>query len=109
MPWIDDVVPNEPQNLTADAQADGIHIKWTKPLRAKDGETASGYVVYRFEEGEKIDVLNAKNIVRIAFNDYTFFLDTGVEKGKRYSYLVTALDRIKNESEPSGPVGVEFK
>ncbi|MDQ8006102.1 MAG: family 10 glycosylhydrolase [Pedobacter sp.] len=109
MPWIDDVVPNEPQNLTADAQADGIHLKWAKPLRAKDGETASGYVVYRFEEGEKIDVLDAKNIVRIAFNDYTFFLDTNIEKGKRYSYLVTALDRIKNESEPSGPVGVEAK
>ena len=109
MPWIDDVVPNEPQNLTAEALADGIQLKWLKPLKAKDGETASGYVVYRFEEGEKVDVLDARNIVHVAFNEYTFFLDTNTEKGKRYSYLVTALDRIKNESDPSGPVGVEAK
>ena len=109
MPWIDDVAPNEPQHLTAEAQNDGINIKWIKPLRAKDGETASGYVVYRFDEGEKITVLDAKNIVHITFEDYPFFLDTNVQKGKRYSYLVTALDRIKNESDPSGPVGVEAK
>ncbi|WP_246073441.1 glycoside hydrolase family 10 protein [Pedobacter ureilyticus] len=109
MPWIDDIVPNKPQNLTAEATADGIQLKWTKPLKATDGETASGYVVYRFAEGEKIDILDAKNIVKIVFLDYPFFLDTNAEKGKRYSYLVTALDRIKNESEASGPVGVETK
>jgi uncharacterized lipoprotein YddW (UPF0748 family) len=109
MPWLDDVAPNEPQHLTADATADGIQLKWTKPLRAKDGETASGYVVYRFSEGEKINTLDASNIVKISFEDYTFFLDTTVEKGKRYSYLVTALDRLKNESDPSGPVGVEAR
>src|SRR5690606_13719931 len=67
MPWIDDIAPNEPQHLTAEAQNDGINIKWTKPLKAKDGETASGYVVYRFDEGEKITVLDAKNIVNITF------------------------------------------
>jgi uncharacterized lipoprotein YddW (UPF0748 family) len=109
MPWLDNVAPNEPQHLTADATVDGVQLKWTKPLRAKDGETASGYVVYRFNEGEKITTLDARNIVKISFEDYTFFLDTNVEKGKRYSYLVTALDRLKNESEPSGPIGVVTK
>lgn len=109
MPWLDDVEPNQPQNLTADAQADGVNLKWTKPLKAKDGETASGYVVYRFEEGEKISVLDAKNIIHVSFEDFTFYLDTNAEKGKRYNYLVTALDRLKNESDPSGPVGVQAK
>ncbi len=109
MPWLDDVMPNQPQNLTAEAEADGVNLKWTKPVKAKDGETASGYVVYRFEEGEKISILDAKNIVHISFEDFTFYLDTNVEKGKRYNYLVTALDRLKNESEPSGPVGVQAK
>lgn len=109
MLWLDDVMPNEPQALTADAQADGVSLKWEKPLKAKDGETASGYVVYRFEEGEKIGILNPKNILRISFEAFTFYLDTAVEKNKRYTYLVTALDRLKNESEPSGPVGVQTK
>lgn len=109
MPWLDDVVPNAPQNFKAEAANDGVHLQWAKPFMAVDGETASGYVIYRFDEGEKISVLNPKNILRISFEDFTSFIDTTVEKGKRYNYLVTALDRLKNESEPSGPVGVETK
>lgn len=109
MPWLDDIMPNEPQNLTVEALADGINLKWAKPLKAKDGETASGFVIYRFKEGEKITTLNAKNILHISFEDFTTYIDTTVEKGQRYTYLVTALDRLKNESEPSGPVGVQAK
>jgi len=109
MPWLDEVVPNQPRDLSAEAVAVGVQLKWAAPLKASDGETASGYVIYRFEEGEKINVLDPKHILRISFEDFTFFLDTSIEKGKRYNYLVTALDRLKNESEPSGPVGVEAK
>lgn len=109
MPWLDEVVPNAPQAFTAEATPNGVQLKWAAPLKASDGETASGYVIYRFEEGEKISVLNPKNILRISFEDFTFFLDTTTEKGKRYNYLVTALDRLKNESDPSGPVGVEIR
>lgn len=109
MPWLDDVMPNTPQNFAAEALPDGINLKWTKPLEANDGETAAGYVIYRFKEGEKIDILNSQNILHISFQNFTFYLDTDVEKGKRYNYLVTALDRLKNESEPSGPIGVQAK
>lgn len=107
MPWLDDIMPNQPINLIAEVHTDGVHLKWEKPLKASDGETASGYVVYRFAEGEKIDILDPKHILKISFEDFPQFIDTNVEKGKRYNYLVTALDRLKNESEPSGPVGVE--
>jgi len=109
MPWLDEVVPNAPREFSAEVVTGGVQLKWTAPLKAPDGETASGYVIYRFDEGEKIGVLNPKNILRISFEDFTFFLDTNVEKGKRYNYLVTSLDRLKNESEPSGPLGVEAK
>lgn len=109
MPWLDDVPPNKPQELKAEATAHGVQLKWLRPAKAADGETASGYVVYRFDEGEKIDVLNPKNIIDISFEEYTVFMDDQAANGKRYSYLVTALDRLKNESEPSGPVGIEAK
>nr|WP_121270213.1 family 10 glycosylhydrolase [Pedobacter schmidteae] len=109
MPWLDDIAPNHPLNLTAEAQVGGVHLKWEKPAPATDGETASGYVIYRFNEGEKIGITDAKKIIKISFEDFTHFIDTTVEKGKRYNYLVTALDRLKNESEPSGPVGIETK
>lgn len=109
MPWLDDVMPNEPLHLTAETQKEGVSLKWLKPLKAKDGETASGYVVYRFNDGEKISILNPKNVLKIRFEDFTFYLDTTTEKGKKYTYVVTALDRIKNESEPSEVVGVLAK
>lgn len=109
MPWLDDVIPNVPQNFTVEAQTNGISLKWAKPLKASDGETASGYVIYRAPEGENINILNPKYILKISYQDFTFFLDTSTEKGKRYTYLVTALDRLKNESEPSAPIGVQAK
>jgi uncharacterized lipoprotein YddW (UPF0748 family) len=109
MPWLDEIVPNQPRAFTAMSTGTGVHLKWEAPLAASDGETASGYVIYRFEEGEKISVADPKNIIRISFEDFTNFLDTDVEKGKRYNYLVTALDRLKNESDPSGPVGIEAR
>jgi uncharacterized lipoprotein YddW (UPF0748 family) len=106
MPWLDDVVPNSPQQFSAEALPDGVHLKWVKPAKASDGETASGYVIYRFEEGEEIGILDPKNILKISYEEFTSYIDTGAEKGKRYNYLITALDRLKNESDPSGPVGV---
>ena len=109
MPWLDEVPPNAPQGLIADATKIGVTLKWKMPIRARDGETASGFVVYRFNEGEEITILNPKNIINISFEDYLFFLDTNVKLGQRYSYLVTALDRLKNESIATGPVGVETK
>lgn len=109
MPWLDDVAPNEPLNFSAEALADGVHLKWSKPQKAKDGETASGFVIYRFNEGDKVHIQDSKHIIKISFEDYLSFIDTTVEKAKRYTYVITALDRLKNESEASQPVGVLTK
>jgi uncharacterized lipoprotein YddW (UPF0748 family) len=107
MPWLDETPPNIPQQFTADVLKDGVHLNWVKPTKAADGETASGYVIYRFNEGEKISVLDPKNILKISFEDSVSFIDTTTEPGKRYTYILTALDRLKNESDPTNPVGVE--
>jgi hypothetical protein len=109
MPWLDDIVPNIPQNFSAESLIDGVHLNWDMPAKASDGETASGYVIYRFIEGEKIGILDSKNILRISFDEFSSFIDTDVEKGKRYTYLITALDRLKNESDPANPIGIEAK
>ncbi len=109
MPWLDDIEPNPPQHLTAEAMIEGVQLNWDKPLKASDGEIASGYVIYRFEEGEKINILAAKHILNISFEEFTSYLDTKLEKGKRYNYIVTALDRLKNESRSSSVVGIQTK
>lgn len=98
MPWLDNVLPNAPQNLQATAGADGVALKWDLPLKAADGETASGYVVYRFNEGEKVDLNDNTHIIKIFFKNTKSFVDTQAQKGRTYTYIVTALDRLKNES-----------
>lgn len=106
MLWKDSIDPNAPQNFDAAVRPDGVHLNWEAPLPAADGETASGYVIYRFSEKDEINISKPQNILRISFLTYTSFIDTTAEKNKRYTYIVTALDRLKNESIPSNYQGI---
>ena len=75
-------------------------------MPAKDNEPVYGYVIYRFDTGDKIDTDNPQNILNIEYNTNTSYTDDSVEKGKTYRYIVTALDRLKNESAASAMVTV---
>lgn len=107
MPWLDDIPPAAPTALTAEALKDGVHLKWQSPIKAKDGEAAYGFVVYRFDEGEAISIANPKNIININYTQELSFIDSQAQNGKHYSYVVTALDRLKNESEPGNTVTID--
>ncbi len=76
--------------------SDGYTLFWTAP-KGKGWETeAVKYVVYRFANGEKINTENASNIVAITTDTYySLPYDNGKTK---YTYVVTALNRIHNES-----------
>lgn len=101
MLWLDDIGPNAPTQLTATRQDSGVLLRWQQPERGKDGEAAYGYVVYRFTEVEDTRVDRPQNILKIMFGEATSFLDETAVSGVNYRYLVTAIDRMKNESEPS--------
>ena len=55
------------------------------------------YVIYRFAKNEKIDTEDPAHIVGIT-ND-TWFLLPYTDGKTRYTYVVTALDRMANESK----------
>ena len=65
----------------------------------KSGELdkAVSYVVYRFPKGEKMNINNAENILAIT-RSTSFILDDG-KNPFDFKYLVTALDRLSNESK----------
>ena len=100
MLWLDSVAPNAPRQLTVGSTPRGLMLNWLTPLLAKDKELVYGYVIYRFYEGEKIDTSDPSHIVHIQYGPLTSSEDTTAEKGKRYVYIVTAIDRLKNESDP---------
>jgi uncharacterized lipoprotein YddW (UPF0748 family) len=106
MRWLDSVPPNAPKNLVAKTTGNGVSLKWETPDTAKDKEPVYGYVVYRFNGADTVNLTNPKYILHIQYNPDTLFDDETVEKGKTYLYIVTALDRIKNESDPTPTIAV---
>ena len=108
MLWLDGISPNAPRELRVLASDKQAQLTWQSPNKAKDGDVAYGYVIYRFNEGDHITIDNPKNILKISFDaSECTFTDTDVLPDSRYTYVVTAIDRLKNESESSNLVGIK--
>ena len=106
MLWLDSIPPNVPQNVVAHLIGNMVNVTWQTPLPASDKEPVYGYVIYRFEGTEKIDINSPSHILHIAYNNSTSYQDKTIQKGKTYLYIVTALDRLKNESDRSPSIAV---
>lgn len=97
MPWIDHKAPGKPRSTKVIWTEDGPVLFWTAPKAKSLMDEAWQYVVYRFPKGEKRDLDDSRYIVAITRNT---FLPLTYEGGKdTYYYVVTALDRLHNESK----------
>lgn len=97
MPFIDSKAPKKPRKLADIWTADGPVLFWTKPKAKKWGDEATKFVVYRFEKGEKINLNDPSKIVKITHETmYRLPYEGGL---KKYTYVVTSLDRLSNESK----------
>lgn len=104
MPWIDDQAPPAPRILFVRSKPDGNLIKW----KDRPHSDARYFVVYRFLKSEPIQLDDPSSIVAIVRNTDTknkkqSYLDEKAP-GKEYKYVVTAVDRLHNESKPSNAV-----
>lgn len=95
MPFIDKKKPKKPGKPKAILTDDGYVLFWTAPKAKKWGDIVEKYVVYRFEQGEKVDIEDASKIVAITAN--TYYKLPSAEG--RCTYVVTSLDRMSNESK----------
>lgn len=95
MPWIDHQAPDAPELNVTNAK-DGTHLlKWTVKNTSKE---ELQFAVYRFAANEKISINSSANLIAIVRG--TKYTDTAVGK-TTYKYVVTALDRLHNESDMS--------
>ncbi len=93
---IDDNAPRKVKNLKDVWTADGYMLFWTAPKAKKWYDEATKYVVYRFADKESVNLNNPAKIVAITDNTY---ISLPYDSGKtKYTYVVTALDRMQNES-----------
>lgn len=105
MSWLPKQTPEAPYFIDAFERPGGLEIHWADDDTS--GHTKQ-YVLYRFDQNEAINVSDPTKIISILqqssdpeFKDLTYV------KGKLYTYVVTALDRMQNESHISEPLRMQ--
>ena len=98
MPHLDSKAPDKVRKLKDLSMGSERVLMWTAPKFKNWDDEAIKYVVYRFQKGEDLDINDPSHIVAIT-SDTFYELPHTLEPGK-YVYLVTALDRLQNESKP---------
>jgi uncharacterized lipoprotein YddW (UPF0748 family) len=109
MTWKDNIAPNAPQDVEVFAGQNGIILHWKTPIPNIKDEKPCYYVIYRFADNELIDIQNSKNIIGIHRKEENFFIDKSIAGNGKYSYVITALDRLHNESMASKVVSLQYK
>lgn len=95
--WLSSTPPAAPAKVSVEP---GGVIAWQAPApQGKIGDVTR-FVIYRFDSLENIDVNDASAIIAVV-PDMSF---KTTEPG---TYVVSALDRVNNESEPSVPVLIQ--
>jgi hypothetical protein len=98
MKWLDSIPPMAP-SLRVVPSAQGSLLQWDHPNPT--GEMVR-FVVYRFVDGEPININQPEKIMAIVSEQE--FIDATANDYQKCTYVVTALDRLWNESRPSNTV-----
>lgn len=96
-PFIDNKAPGKPRKLKALWMPNGYYLFWTAPKASDEMDKARSYAIYRFRKGEKMNLQSADHLVAITPN--TCYQLPYVSGADKYVYVVTALDRLQNESK----------
>lgn len=96
-PFLEGGAPSKVRSVKARWMPDGYYLFWREPKASRKAGQARQYVVYRFSRGEKVDLESAAHIV--AVTPHTLLRLPYAEGKARYTYVVTALDRLANESK----------
>ncbi len=100
MPWRSNVAPQPVKNFTANIRNNNVQLNWNAPAATDEMHKVRQFVVYRFNN-DIIDLNNADAIQLVTGNaQTTTYIDSNLIPADYY-YVVTALDRFHNESEPS--------
>lgn len=100
MKWLDSIPPAPPV-VKAVPSFEGTLLRWTPPA----GNERLRYLVYRFLDNEPVNLDRSDRIITLSSG--TEFLDESMRNYQQCTYVVTALDRLWNESKPSNPAVVQ--
>lgn len=96
-PFIDKKAPGKPLKVKPIWTEDGYVLLWFAPKAKTEMDVAKRYVIYRFAKGERVNLGDPSHIVTITSN--TMYRLPYVSGTESYTYVVTSLDRLHNESK----------
>ena len=103
MRWLKSPRPTKPEINGIKNTRSGFLLEWNS------NKGAEYYVVYRFK-GKRIgDMDDSSNIISIQRNTTPFFEDKSVRRFRKYTYAISGLDRLYNESELSPGIISKWK
>lgn len=109
MPWLDSVQPDAPALLSAGSAKAG---QVTLRFEDASGSDAAYYAIYREEGDSAPDTSDPSKLIgkvrKQAGAAEQSYLDTAVQDGVTYTYVVTAIDRLHNESEASNALASSY-
>ena len=97
MAFISDKAPKKVTKVKPVWTSDGYVLFWTAPKGKDWKDEAVKYVVYRFAAGEKVDINDPSKMV--AITTATYYKLPYADGKQKYTYVVTALNRLQNESK----------
>ncbi|WP_425283819.1 glycoside hydrolase family 10 protein [Lihuaxuella thermophila] len=107
MPWLDDEPPKKPKLKAADWTSEGVEVIWRDhPLN-----DSAYFVVYRFDGHQVQNIEDATHMLATVRKTglRQSFLDQTARPGQEYTYVVTAVDRLHNESAVSNSITLKSK
>lgn len=101
---IDAIAPDKVQNLSVMMTDKGLRVSWQYIVTEDPLQKPRYFCVYKFRKGEKVDIRDASHLLLKTVN--TSFVDADVHRSSKYTYVVTSIDAVGNES---GVVKKAFK
>lgn len=100
MPYIDGKAPKRVRKMKILNMGGRPVLFWKAPKGKGWKNEAVKYVVYKFVGGERDDISNPSHIVAVTTDEFYEIPASDIQPGVKVSYVVTALDRMSNESKP---------
>ena len=102
---IDSIPPKPVYDVEYSFMGKDPKIVWKVQKATNEMDKAFYFCVYAFEENEEMNIKNPAKLVKIVHTNEYILPEN--ESSMCYKYVITALDRLENESEPSKPLFID--
>jgi beta-glucosidase-like glycosyl hydrolase/uncharacterized lipoprotein YddW (UPF0748 family) len=109
MKWIDSIPPVKPNNIKFEKTNKGVKLSWKASGYIYETDRPAYFVVYRFD-GDKVGDYGDPSAIQCITKETEFTVEQKKSWfGRKTTFVVTALDRLYNESEPGLPITLKLK